>query len=185
MEETRMGSVRKWLALLAVLTAGSLLLQAVTPEEMIKSAAVLSFLRYSEWPKSVETTITVGVMGRPSFFHLLHTDLDGKPVNGRTVRVVELKPNSDLHCCQLIYLANLKSAETKQLLLSAESAHALTVGESEHFLDYGGAINLFIVDDRIGFEASLDTLDRCGVSISSNLLRLGQVRNRGKTGASR
>lgn len=158
---------------------------AATREEMIKSAAVLSFLRYSEWPKSVETSITVGVMGRPSFFHVLRADLDGKSVNGRTVRVVELKPNSDLRCCQLIYFGSFKSAETKQLLLNAESAHVLTIGESERFLDYGGAVNLFIVDDRIGFEASLDTLDRCGISISSNLLRLGQIRNRGKTGASR
>lgn len=180
-----MVGIRKyWIAGVAVLVAGLSLLPAATPEEMVKSAAVLSFLRYSEWPKSLETSITVGVMGRPSFFQVLHGDLDGKSVNGRTVRVVELKPNADLRCCQLIYFGSLKSAETKQLLLNTP-AHALTVGESERFLDYGGAINLFIVDDRIGFEASLDTLDRCGVSISSNLLRLGQIRNRAKTGTSR
>ena len=169
---------------LVLLTAWPSVLPAATPEEMIKSAAVLSFLRYSEWPRPVDT-LTVGVTGRSSFFQVLHGDLDGKTVNGRTVRVIELKPNADPHCCQLIYVGNVKTAEMKQLLLNARSDHALTIGENEHFLDYGGAVNLFIVDGRIGFEASLDALDGCGISIGSNLLRLGQIRNRGKTSASR
>jgi hypothetical protein len=157
------------------------LLPAATPEEMIKSAAVLSFLRYSEWPPSTDT-LTVGVLGQTSFFQVLHGDLEGKAVNGRTVRVVELKASSDLHCCQVIYFGNGKSAEIKQGLMAARSLHALTMGESEHFLDYGGAVNLFIVDDRIAFEASLDALDRCGIPIGANLLRLGQIRGRGKMG---
>jgi hypothetical protein len=167
-------------AALAVLTLWPGLAAAATPEEMIKSAAVLSFLRYSEWPRSTDT-LTVGVIGQSSFYQVLHSDLEGKAVNGRSVRVVELKPNSDLHCCQVIYFGSGKSAEIKQVLTAARSLHALTMGESEHFLDYGGAVNLFIVDDRIAFEASLDALDRCGVPIGSNLLRLGQIRNRGKS----
>jgi hypothetical protein len=173
------------IAALAVLAAWSIPAWTTTPEEMIKSAAVLSFLRYSDWPRSTGVSLTIGVLGRPSFFQVLHSDLDGKTVNGRTVRVVELKPNPDPHCCQIIYFGVKTSAELKQALTSAHSANVMTIGESEHFIDQGGAINLFIIDDRIGFEASLDALDHCGISIGSNLLRLGQIRNRGKTSPSR
>jgi hypothetical protein len=173
------------MALLVAWIAAGTRMPGATPEEMIKSAAVLSFLRYSEWPKSAAGVITVGVIGRPSFFQVLHTDLEGKSVNGRIVRVLELKLASDLKSCQLVYFGNIKNNEIKQLLLDAQSVHALTIGENGRFLEVGGAISLFIVDDRIGFEASLDALDRCGLSIASNLLRLGQIRNRGKTGDSR
>lgn len=171
---------RRWLAALALVSIWRAPLTSATGEEMVKSAAVLSFLRYTQWPASPDNSITVGVLGRPSFFEVLHSDLEGKTVNGRVVRVIELKPNSDLYRCQIIYFAAGKNAELKELLQNARLAHALTIGESDHFLDYGGDVNLSIVDNRITFEASLDALDSSGISIGSNLLRLGQIRGRKK-----
>jgi hypothetical protein len=176
------GRSTSWLVAAALLVAWHPLSPAATGEDMIKSAAVLSFLRYSEWPPSPDASLTVGVLGRSSFFQVLRGDLDGKTVNGRVVRVIALSSNSDLHCCRLIYFAAVKDPELRQLLQNARSLRALTIGENERFLDYGGAVNLSIVDDRITFEASLNALNRSGISIGSNLLRLGQIRSRGKTG---
>jgi hypothetical protein len=60
-----------------------------------------------------------------------------------------------------------------------QSARVLTVGESKDFLQLGGCIRLAIVDGRMRFEASLPALEQRGISVSSKLLRFGQVR-RGK-----
>lgn len=152
-------------------------------EDVLKSAAVLGFLRYSEWPSGpANGAITVGVMGRPSFARVLRQNLDGKLVQNRPVRVVDFK--DDPRCCQLIYFASDRAAEIRQTL-QAMPRHVLTVGETGRFLDYGGAVNLFLEDGHVAFEASLSALDRAGVTISSSLLRLGQVRGRGKAGAAR
>jgi hypothetical protein len=149
-------------------------------EDELKSVIVKNFLRYSTWPESALPAgpIIVGVIGRPSFAQVLHGLLDGKPVNGRLVQTVELKPGSDARQCQLIYIATDKSSEIKQILAGVRAARTLAIGETDKFLEYGGAVNLLLLDGHMGFEVSLEALDRTGIEISSKLLRLGQVKRR-------
>jgi len=149
-------------------------------EDELKSVIVKNFLRYSTWPESALPAgpITIGVIGRTSFAQVLHGLLDGKSVNGRLVQTVELKPGSDARQCRLIYVATDKSSEIKQILASVRSTRTLAIGETDKFLEYGGTVNLLLLDGHMGFEVSLDALDRTGIEISSKLLRLGQVKRR-------
>jgi hypothetical protein len=149
-------------------------------EDELKSVIVKNFLRYSTWPETVPANgpITVGVLGRSSFAQILHGLLDGKSVNGRMVQTIELKSSSESHRCHLIYVASDKNSEIKQALQSASSNHTLTIGEADKFLEYGGAVNLLLIDGHMGFEVSLEALDRAGIEISSKLLRLGQIKRR-------
>lgn len=150
------------------------------PEDELKSAIVLSFLRYSEWPGGAPAAgpLTVGVLGRPSFTQVLRGLLDGKTVNNRPIRVIEIKTMSEPHCCQVIYVAIEKGADIKKALADARPTRALTIGESERFLEYGGAVNLLQVDGHMGFEVNLEALGLTGVEISSKLLRYGQVKGK-------
>ena len=68
--------------------------------------------------------------------------------------------------------------QVRQTLAGARAAHALTIGETGRFLEDGGAVNLLFVDGHMSFEVSVEALDRAGVSISSTLLRYGQVKVR-------
>ena len=147
-------------------------------EDELKSVIVKNFLRYSTWPDPASSSgpITVGVLGRSSLAQTLHGLLDGKPVNGRMVQVVEIKSMPDPRRYHLIYVATDRSKEIKQALESVRSTHTLTIGEEDKFLEYGGAVNLLLVDGHMGFEVSLEALGRAGVEISSKLLRLGQVK---------
>src|ERR1017187_1185386 len=149
-------------------------------EDELKSVIVKNFLRYSTWPETASPNgpITVGVLGRSSFSQVLHGLLDGKSVNGRLVEIVELKSSSDTHHCHLIYVATDKNPEIKQILQTVRSTHTLTIGEDGKFLDYGGAVNLLLIDGHMGFEVDLESLNRSGVEISSKLLRLGEIRRR-------
>ena len=72
----------------------------------------------------------------------------------------------------------ITTTRSARLWQACALSHTLTIGESDRFLEYGGAVNLFFVDGHIGFEVSLAALDRAGVSISSTLLRYGQVKAR-------
>jgi hypothetical protein len=149
-------------------------------EDELKSATILLFLRHATWPEKVDAKgpITVGVVGRSSFAQTLRTFLDGKSVNGRAVRTVELKPAFDPRCCQAIYFAADKNTEIRQALQETGLAHTLTIGDADRFIDLGGAVNLLLVDGHMAFEVSLEALDRAGIEISSKLLRLGQIKQR-------
>jgi len=166
-----------WLAILALAPAASL---AEDPEDELKAAVVLSFLRYGEWGAALppNAALTVGVLGRAEFAGVLQHSLEGKSANGHPVQVVELKSAAQQHACQVIYFAGDNNPEIKAALESPALGRVLTIGETRDFLDWGGAINLFVFHGHMAFEVSLDALERSGVSISSRLLRFGQIRNR-------
>ena len=155
---------------------------ASEPEDELKAAIVLSFLRYCEWPApaTADATLTVGALGRPALIETLRRVLAGKSVGNRPVRVVEIGLEDDPRCCQIVYLATARPREIKAGLTAARMARTLTIGESERFLELGGAVNLLTVDGRMSFEVSLEALKRSGITISSTLLRFGQIRGSGK-----
>ena len=163
--------------LLAMLPAWSP--AAGEPEDELKAAVVLSFLRYSDWPRPLPAgaPLTVGVVGRQSFADTLRGALDGKSVNEHRIRIVVLKPGGDAAGCQVIYFATDKGEEFRSMLEGANLRQVLAIGESRDFLEWGGAVNLMVVDGRMSFEVDLEALERSGVNISSRLLRFGQIRN--------
>jgi YfiR/HmsC-like len=165
------------LVLLATLPAFSP--AAGEPEDELKAAVVLSFLRYSDWPQTLagNAPLTIGVVGRQSFADTLRSTLEGKPVKEHRIRIVELKSSDSAAACQVVYFATDKAQDVQDVLGAAGLPHVLTIGESKDFLQWGGAVNLLVVDGRMSFEVNLEALDRSGVNISSRLLRFGQIRN--------
>ncbi len=150
---------------------------ASEPEDELKAATVLSFVRHSVWLQGPTAgPIAIGVLGRPSMIRLLRQTLDGKTANNRVIRILDAAASAECNGCQVLFVASDNNNEVRQTLAGLHASHALTIGESGKFLEYGGAVNLLFVDGHIGFEVSLAALDRAGVSISSTLLRYGQVK---------
>jgi YfiR/HmsC-like len=172
--------------LVACIVPIGILLSAATvppqPEDELRAAVVLSFLRYADWtpPLPANNSITIGILGRPSFAQVLRRTLEGKLVNDRAIRIVELKTPADSPSCQVLYFATDRAADIRPGLLGPHPPHALTIGEAKEFLDVGGAVNLLLVDGHMSFEVNREVLDRSGITISSKLLRFGQIRGRGK-----
>ena len=175
----KLGISRWWIgagliSLLAGLAAGS-----VDPEDELKAATVLTFVRHTVWLQGVPTgPITIGVMGRPSMIRTLQRTLDGKTANNRGIRIVDARASVELNSCHVLYMATDDNNQVRQTLAGARASHALTIGETGRFLEDGGAVNLLFVDGHMSFEVSVEALDRAGVSISSTLLRYGQVKVR-------
>ena len=147
------------------------------PEEELKAAIVMSFLQYTEWSSLPpgNAPLTLGVWGGTTFAQVLQRSLESKPVNGRSVRVVQIRPG-DKPTWQIAYVVADRRAEIKAGLLAVSAPGVLTIGESEGFLESGGTVNLLAIDGRMSFEFSMEALQQSGVNISSRLLRFGQMR---------
>ena len=150
------------------------------PEDELKAAVVLGFLRYTDWPalQPESSPVTVGVLGRQEFSAALRQALAGKSEGKRPFRLVELKTAADGRACQLVYFAMDSAAELKPALEALHESHVLTIGENDRFLELGGEVNLFLLDGRIRFEFRRSALQDPAYAISSKLLRFGQLRSR-------
>jgi hypothetical protein len=168
------------LVLLLMLGAAFPVLAAPDEEGDLKAAIVLNLLRYSTWPERPPggAPVTVGILGRASLAKALRATLEGKLVDNRPIRVVEIATPVDPRCCQAVVIALEKSAEIKQALAALRGARTLTIGESDQILANGGVVNLLEVDGHMSFEVSLEALERSGIEISSKLLRFGQVKGK-------
>ena len=165
---------------IGLLAGLALAVGAAEPEDELRSATVLTFVRHTEWLQgATEGPITIGVMGRPSMIRTLRRTLDGKLANNHAIHVVDAKAPVDPNSYQVLYVAMDNNNEVRQALSGMRASHALTIGEAGRFLEYGGAVNLMIVDGHMSFEVSLEALEHAGVSVSSTLLRYGQVKARG------
>jgi hypothetical protein len=170
--------IRLTAGLLLLLLTGRLAYASDTePEDALKAVVVLNFLRYSTWPDATGP-ITVGMVGRSSALAPFRQVLEGKSVNGRIIHLVEIKGVPEPRCCQVLYVASDQAARIRQSLAGARSAHILTIGENDKFLECGGAVNLFLVDGHISFEVNLEVLEGSGIEISSRLLHLGQIKGK-------
>jgi prepilin-type processing-associated H-X9-DG protein len=165
----RQGCCLALLSLFATVAPG-----ATDPEDELKSATVLTFIRHAEWRADAAGPINVGVVGRPAMVRTLHRTLEGRIANSRTIHVIDVTPAVDLRACHVLYIAS-DNREFFQILGEARAPHALTIGESRRFLEAGGAVNLLMVDGHMSFEVNRDALERAGIAISSTLLRYGQV----------
>ena len=170
------------IAAVLALCAGVAVYGAVTEEDELKCAALLALVQNAHWPEDAApgTPLTIGVLGRPAFLRCLRTLVDGKTVEGRPLRVEEIRSPADPRSYQVVYLATGKLEEIKPALQAFGVEHVLTVGESDRFLEQGGAINFYLADGHMAFEVSLGALDRSGIAISSKLLRFGQIRDLAK-----
>jgi YfiR/HmsC-like len=158
------------------------LMAGADAEDELKCAALLAFVQNAHWmePLAASAPLTVGVLGRPAFLRCLRTSIEGKAVDGRPLRVQEIRASADPRCCQVLYFATDQPSEIRLALQSVSSQRVLTVGETGHFLEQGGAVNLFLMDGHMAFEVSMVALDRSGITISSKLLRFGQIRDLAK-----
>ena len=84
--------ITRWTAVGLISLMAGMAGGATEPEDELKSATVLSFVRHSEWLQDSQSgPITIGVTGRPSMISTLRRTLDGKTANNRAIRIVDVK----------------------------------------------------------------------------------------------
>jgi uncharacterized protein DUF4154 len=142
-------------------------------EATVKAAFLYKFAGYVEWPATAlpapETAVTIAVAGNNEVAEELEKLVPGRKVNGRPVLVRRLRSGEDPRGAHVVFVGR---GETNPGVLAraAQQAGALVVAEGERGLEQGAAINFVPMEDRIGFDVSLEAAEKAGVRISSRML---------------
>lgn len=143
----------------------------------VKAAFLYNFARFGEWPSGAFAdgrTLRLCVIGSDPFGPALSA-IAGKPVGTRIVEILRLDPGDDARRCQIAFIGGGNPAAAMQIVRRLERLPVLTVAEVPEFARSGGAIEFFIVDNRVRFAINPDAAQRAGVTLSSQLLRLAQI----------
>jgi hypothetical protein len=96
--------------------------------------------------------------------------LQGRETQGRKIEVdVDVTGFGN---CHLLYVA--QKSQMTALLNSMGRLPVLTVSDSPGFIQAGGMIGLYLVENRVRFSINLGAAQRAGLKLSSQLLQLAQ-----------
>jgi hypothetical protein len=181
-----MRRMRTWVAALLAFgaCAGVAHAQAVS-EPAVKAAFLYKFLGYVDWPAASlpqDGTYVIATVGADEVATELERLVAGRSINGRRIVVRRARDGEGLRGAQVVFVGR-SQANARELLRTVWRHPVLTVTEGEHGLDNGCVVNLVTLEDRVGFEVSLDAADRAGLAISSRMLGVAR-RVAPKAGAS-
>ncbi|QOL49454.1 YfiR family protein [Massilia litorea] len=162
---------------LAGLPAHDACAQLGPPSESVVKAAYLSKLgNYVEWPVRAAPPpngrIVIGIVGADDVANSLsQMSAVRDPVKG-TIAVRRLRNGDALDNIHILYLGDGYAVRAGAMIDQAASRSILVVTESDDALSRGSVINFRLLDERIRFDISLESAEKAGLRLSSQLLAL-------------
>jgi hypothetical protein len=143
-------------------------------EYSVKAVFLYNFTKFTQWPQSGQSTaFELCVMGADPFGDALAT-IEGKQAQGRELHVKRNVSLEEAKTCQVLFINEPEQSRLGTLLRRLEKVPVLTVGDTDGFAEAGGMIGLLMDDNRVQFEVNLKAVDKAGIKISSQLLKLAR-----------
>jgi hypothetical protein len=147
-------------------------------ESSVKAALVYKFASYVEWPAesfaSPETPLAICVVGADDVAADLEPLIRGRTVNNRPFALRRVKEGEGIGGCHVVYVGRREATRINALARAARSQSALLVSDAANGLENGSVINFVPIEDRIGFEVSIDAAERSNLRISSRMLTVAR-----------
>ena len=150
-------------------------------EYEVKAAYLYNFARFAKWPTMVfpedSSLLVLCIIGKNPFGGALDA-LAGKAVDTHAIRIQHmtgLPGVAALRGCHLLFISRSEQGRLPQLLATLEGLPVLSVSDIDSFAQVGGMIGLVERDRRIHFDINLAVVQRSGIRLSSQLLKLARV----------
>ncbi|MGJ9417687.1 YfiR family protein [Massilia sp. CMS3.1] len=144
--------------------------------DAVKAAYLHKFRHYAEWPGKrhlgVEPVAVIGLVGADDVADALLQMGGASTRPGTPIEVRRLRLSESPRGINVLYVSAAYWPRAQALVEAAAAQGALVVSESEGALNNGSMLNFRIVDERLRFEIDLDTAERAGVKLSSQLAAL-------------
>lgn len=148
--------------------------QPATLDYQVKAAMLYKFLGYTDWPDAAFTTpeapYRICVLGAHNVENELKGLVAGRTINGRGIEITFANRADQVGEAHLVFVAHAQESLLPGLARSAEKHAYLLVTESDAGLTPASAINLRLLDGRVGFDISLMNAQKAGLKFSSRLL---------------
>ena len=153
----------------------------------VQAAYLYNFGKFVRWPENAgRGPIEVCVAGDDSFGQTMGRLVAGEQINGRRFEVRDLDSPEGAGECAILFVGTGQGTREVAFLGAVAGKPILTVGAASDFLTRGGMIQFLMVEDHVRFSVNLEAANRCGVGLSSQLLKVAvAVTGKPETGGAR
>ncbi len=153
--------------------------EGTASEVSLKSAFLFKFTNFSEWPAEAMgapgAPIWLCVIGRDGLADVLEEAVRGRTSRERPVLVRRVEGAGATAGCHVLFIGWTEPSKVDPLLATLVNQPVLTVGDEQGFARRGGMINLIERDGRLRFEINRSAVERAGLQLSSQILKLATL----------
>ncbi|HXA02484.1 MAG TPA: YfiR family protein [Cytophagaceae bacterium] len=174
----------KSLRLYATLIACTFFLSSLNPpsrEYQVKAVFLFNFTQFVEWPSnafSAGAPMVIGILGDDPFGSYLDETVSGENVNGHPLVIQRYRKIEDVKSCHVLFISTSETNNIEQIVASLKGRSILTVSDTPGFIQQGGIIRFFTSNNKIQFQINPEAARAAGLSISSKLLRLAEIKKK-------
>ncbi len=167
-------------ALVYLLFAGSSAFGQQKPSEyQVEAAYLYNFGRFVEWPAKVTTaktgSFTICVLGEDPFGAALDATLAGEMIGNQRVTARRISSPQESADCQVLFISSSEANRLNKIIGALDKSAVLTVSDIPQFSQRRGMIQFVLEENRIRFEVNLTAIQRAGLTLSSELLKVATV----------
>ncbi len=161
----------------ALLLLPAVPLAAQRPTEYdVKAAYLFNFGKFLRQPDAPEgqkrTSFDLCVLGRDDFAGALEKLTVNEQNNGLPERTVKVASATAARSCAILFLSSSEADRVDQDIADLAGAPVLTVSDMPRFLEHGGMIAFEMQGNHVRFSVSLEPVNRAGLGLSSELLKV-------------
>ena len=167
-------------ALLCLAAAALLLVPAQAQratEYEVKAAYLFNFGKFLRQPDAPDaaarrSSFDICVLGRNDFGGVLEKLTANEQMNGLPERTLNVPNAAAARTCAILFISSSEADHIDQDMTDLAGAPVLTVSDMPHFLDHAGMIEFEMQANHVRFSVGLDAVNRVGLGLSSELLKV-------------
>ncbi len=141
-------------------------------EDSAKAGFIFNFTKYVEWPSAqTGSDLLICSLGDRPLSGKLDA-VQGRQVQGRTIRVRAPTRFSEWRDCQVLFIADDEEQRIESVLRQVGQSAVLTISDAQGFAQAGGIIGLKLRAGRIRFDINHGAARQAGLKLGSPLLKL-------------
>jgi hypothetical protein len=148
-------------------------------EYELKAAFLYNFTKFVDWPERAwpnpREPLQLCVLGKDPFGEVLDRTVEGTEVREHPLVVRRIESTRQAHGCHVVFVGADPESHLSRVLRDLADEGALTVGEADRFTAEGGMIAFRREGNRIRLEINVDAVQRAGLRMSSELLKLARI----------
>lgn len=141
-------------------------------QDEVEAAYLYNFGKFVRWPEAGRGPLRICVAGQESFEKTMSRLVTGEQIGNRPLEVRMVDRPEMAGTCSILYVDGIDRERLDALLAATAGKPVLTVGETPDFLERGGMIQFVPVENHVRFSVNLNAANRCGVGLSSELLKV-------------
>lgn len=171
-------SVLSLVLLVVVCFAGAGAAPQRVTEVSLKSAFLYKFTLFADWHDALGdegVPISICVLGRDDLGDALQEAVVGRTAHNRPIVVRRPNDAVEARSCHIAFIGWSDPDRVDRTLAALAGRPILTVGELDGFAERGGMINMVTRENRLRLEINLGAVERAGLRLSSQLLKLAKL----------